>query len=265
MSPSKNSEREAREARERLRRYNARQSVHDASVARRKRDNWFAIGAIVVVAALATVAQLFYFNGGPGTPTPEPTASSTPAPTETPAAGANVGNVPDPGLAENRVWTGAITLNNVALGIQLDGATAPQAVSSLIQDSQSGYFDGKTCHRLLSSESAGLLQCGSLTGDGSPDPAYAFGPIENAPADGLYPAGTIAMARVGDNAFSNDHQLFIVFSDATLPNDTAGGYTVVGQVTSGLEDLKTQITDAGVADDKGTPVTPTTITSFTIQ
>lgn len=265
MSPSKNSEREAREARERLRRYNARQSVHDASVARRKRDNWFAIGAIVVVAALATVAQLFYFNGGPGTPTPEPTASSTPSPTDTPAAGQNVGDVPDPSLAENRVWTGAITLNNVALGIQLDGATAPQAVSSLIQDSRNGYFDGKTCHRLVTGESAALLQCGSQNGDGASDPTYSFGPIENAPVDGLYPAGTIAMAR-GADAYSNGRQFFIVFGDTTLPGDT-GGYTVVGQVTSGLDDLKTQITDAGESegDGDGPPVTPTTITSFTIQ
>jgi len=267
VSPSKNSEREAREARERLRRYNARQSVFDASVARRKRDNWFAIGAIVVVAALATVAQLFYFNGGPGTPTAEPTSSATPSPTDTPAAGTNVGNVPDPSVAEGRVWTGELGLNSVVLGVELDGAAAPQAVASLIQDSQSGYFVGKTCHRLVSGEGAGLLQCGSLAGDGAPDPTYGFGPIENAPADNFYPAGTIAMARLGEDAFSNGRQFFIVFSDTTIPSDTAGGYSVVGQVTSGLDDLKTQITDAGVEGGAGdgAPVTPTTITSFTIQ
>jgi len=267
VSPSKNSEREAREARERLRRYNARQSVHDASIARRKRDNWFAIGAIVVVAALATVAQLFYFNGGPGTPTAEPSSSATPTPTDAPEAGQNVGDVPDPSLAENRAWTGEITLNNVALGIQLDGATAPQAVSSLIEDSRSGYFTGKSCHRLVSSETAGLLQCGSLNGDGAPDPTYGFGPIENAPVDNFYPAGTIAMARLGEDAFSNGRQFFIVFNDTSIPSDSAGGYTVVGQVTSGLDDLKTQITDAGVVDGQsdGAPATPTTITSFTIQ
>lgn len=265
MSPSKNSEREAREARERLRRYNARQSVHDAGVSRRKRDNWFAIGAVVVVAALATVAQLFYFNGGPGTPTAEPTPSATP--TETAAAGENVGDVPDPSLAESRVWTGELGLNNVVLGIELDGAAAPQAVSSLIADSQSGYFDGKTCHRLVSGEGAGLLQCGSLLGDGAPDLEYSYGPIENAPADNFYPAGTIAMARLGEDGFSNGRQFFIVFKDTTIPSDSAGGYTVVGQVTSGLDDLATQITDAGVVDGAGdgAPVTPTTITRFTIQ
>lgn len=265
MSPSKNSEREAREVRERLRRYNARQSVHEASIARRKRDNWFAIGAIVVVAALATVAQLFYFNGGPGTPTPEPTPTA--APSDAPVTGQNVGDVPDPALAENRVWTGELALNEVVLGIQLDGSTAPQAVSSLIQDATTESLIGKSCHRLVAGASANLLQCGSLNGDGAPDPSYSFGPIENAPADKLYPAGTIAMARVGEDAFSNGRQFFVILNDTTLPGDTAGGYTVVGQVTSGLDALKTQITDAGVqgGEGDGAPVIPTTITRFTIQ
>src|SRR3982751_3950113 len=70
VAPSKNTEREAREARDRLRRYNARQEVHSTQVKRRKRDNLFGIGAVVVIAALATVTQIFYFNGGPGTPSP---------------------------------------------------------------------------------------------------------------------------------------------------------------------------------------------------
>jgi peptidyl-prolyl cis-trans isomerase B (cyclophilin B) len=264
--PSSRREREAREAKERQKRYVARQQVHEHKTARRKRDNLVAAGALVVVATLATVAQLFYFADGPGapTPTPTPTASADPQ-----AEGQNVGNIPAPELAENRVWTGELVLNeNVALGIELDGASAPQAVSVLLQEAQAGYYDGKTCHRLVRGDTAGLLQCGSPDGTGASDPEFAFGPIENAPEDDVYPAGTIAMAR-GPEAFSQGKQFFVVFQDTQLPADAAGGYTVVGSVTSGLDALVSEIADGGVdpaaGGEDGPPAVPTTITRITIS
>ncbi len=262
MASSKSTEREAREARERLRRYNARQAVHENQQSRRKRDNITAVGALVVVAALATVLQLFYFNGGPGTPSPEPSASEAPPVAE----GQNVGDVPDAGFAEGKAYTGTLVLNDVTLGITLDAALAPQAVSSLLADSLTGFYPGKTCHRLVTG-TASLIQCGSVDGTGATDPTYSYGPIENAPIDGVYPAGTIAMARAGGDAYSNGRQFFIVYQDTTLPGDAAGGYTVVGSVTSGLDGLIAQIAAAGTADGSsdGPPLIPTTITSFTIQ
>ena len=265
MAASKNTEREAREARERLRRYNARQAVHAHQVTRRKRDNLFAIGAVVVVAALATVGQLFYFNGGPGTPTPVPSASAS-AEAETPA-GTNVGAVPDPSVAEGRTWNGAMTLNDVALDFTLDGALAPQAVASFVQSAQDGYYVGTTCHRLVTSDSANLLQCGSYDGTGATDPSYSFGPIENAPEGDVYPAGTIAMARQGLNGSSMGSQFFIVYEDTTIGSDTAGGYTVLGTVTSGLDELKAGVVDAGTADGSadGKPAIPVTIGSIAVQ
>ena len=264
MAASKNTEREAREARERLRRYNARQTVHAQQITRRKRDNLVAIGAVVIVAALATTAQLFYFNGGPGTPTPTPSASPS-ADGQSPQT--NVGNVPDPSLAEGRDWTGEMSLNDVPLGITLNGALAPQAVASFVASVQSGYYIGTTCHRLVVSESANLLQCGSADGTGATDPSYSFGPIENAAVGGLCPTASLAMARASNDAYSNGRQFFIVLSDTTLPDDSAGGYTVFGTVTSGLDQLIAQITSAGVAGGAtdGAPVVPTSITALTIQ
>jgi peptidyl-prolyl cis-trans isomerase B (cyclophilin B) len=263
VAASKNSEREAREARERLRRYNARQAVHENQLKRRKRDNWYAVGVLAIVASAAAVLQIFYFTGGPGTPTPVPSSSET-AP---PVAGENVGNVPEPGFAQGKSYTGTLGLNDIQLGITLDGALAPQAVSSLLADSLSGYYVGKTCHRLVTGATVGLIQCGSLDGTGATDPSYSFGPVENAPADGIYPAGTIAMARGSNDAFSFGRQFFIVFQDSELPNDSAGGYSVVGTVTSGLDSLMSQITNAGTStgSSDGPPLVPTTISSFTIQ
>lgn len=265
VARSKNAEREAREARERLRRFNARQGLHEAQVRRRRRDNWVAIVGVLVVAVLATVTQVVYFTAGPGMPVPEPSASTSPSP----AAGQNVGDIPDPSLAENRTWTGTLTLNAVPLGIELDGTAAPQAVAAFVQEVKDGYFTGKSCHRLTDG-AVKLIQCGSLDGTGAGDPDYMFGPIENAPADNLYPAGTIAMARAGSNAYSQGHQFFIMYADGTIPSDSAGGYTVLGKVTSGLDDFVSKIADGGVTPgatdpSDGAPVIPTTITSVTIH
>lgn len=263
MAASKNNEREAREARDRLRRYNARQSVHSEQVKRRKRDNLLAVGAVVIIAALAAVTQIFYFNGGPGTPSAAPSASASAAA----QAGTNVGNVPNPSFAEGKAWTGTMTLNAVALGFTLDGAAAPQAVSSFLASVTANYYVGKTCHRIVASTSATLIQCGSLDGTGATDPSYSFGPVENSGANGIYPAGTIAMARASGNAYSNGRQFFIVTKDATLPDDAVGGYTIIGHVTSGLDGLAGQITNAGTANasSDGPPLIPTKITALTIN
>ncbi len=262
MSPSKNAEREARAARERLRRYTARQSVHESQVRRRRRDNILAFAGVVVVAALATFTQIVYFTAGPGAPLPEPSATSSPDVT----TGQNIGDIPDPATAEARAWDGTLTLNDIPLGIELDGAAAPQAVASFVQEVADGYFIDKSCHRLTTGP-AYLIQCGSLDGAGTGDPDYMFGPIENAPADDVYPAGTIALARAGGAAYSQGHQFFIMLQDGTIPRDAAGGYTVFGKVTSGLDALIAGVADAGTEDGSadGRPAVPTTITAVTVQ
>jgi peptidyl-prolyl cis-trans isomerase B (cyclophilin B) len=257
-------DRQAREERARLRTYQARQEVHVRRQRRRTRDNVIAVIALVVVLALAIGAQLLYFSGGPGTPEAEPTA--TPTPTATPPAGENQGDVPSADIAEDRTWTGTLTLNDIPLGIELDGAAAPQAVSSEISLIQSGFYDGTSCHR-LTRENIWVLQCGDPVGDGTGGPGYSYGPVENAPADNVYPAGTIAMARQQQNGYSQGSQFFIVYEDTTLSPDQAGGYTVVGRVTSGLDELTSGVTDAGTVDGgtDGAPAVPVTITGFTIE
>lgn len=239
--------------------------MHAHQNTRRLRDNVIAVAGVVLIAGLAAATQIFYFSAGPGAPTPAPSASASDAP-----AGTNVG-APDPTLSEYRAWTGELVLNDdITLGIELDGLKAPQATAGFVRDAEDGYFEGKTCHRLADSDGFAFLQCGSLDGTGAGDPGYSFGPIENAPADNIYPAGTIAMARAGNDAYSNGHQFFIVTADTTLGADSAGGYTIVGHVTSGLQDLIDEVTSQGIAEVgsdglTGTPVVPTTITKVTLQ
>jgi peptidyl-prolyl cis-trans isomerase B (cyclophilin B) len=269
VAPSKNTEREAREARDRLRRYNARQTVHTHQVKRRTRDNVFALVGLVVIAALATVTQIYYFSAGPGMPKAAPSAS--PSASASAAAGKNVGAVPPATLAENRTWTGTLTLNKVALGISLDGAKAPQAVSSVVNDIQTKFLDGKACWRLTNSPGFDVLQCGGSSGTDTGGAAYSFGPIENAPTTTTYPAGSIVMAGTGQ-AYGQGHQFFITYKTTTIPAPTGlAGYSIIGHVTSGLPSLISNITSKGInpvggnSKNDGPPKVKTTITSVTIK
>jgi peptidyl-prolyl cis-trans isomerase B (cyclophilin B) len=270
VAPSKNTEREAREARDRLRRYNARQAVHTHQSKRRVRDNVLALVGLVVVATLATLTQIYYFSAGPGKPVA--TASATPTPTA--AAGKNIGNVPSPRVAQARTWTGTLTLNSVRLGISLDGKAAPQSVASFVTDVKDKYFDGLLCWRLTNSANFYVLQCGTSSPTGQDETAYSFGPLENTPSTNVYPAGSIVEARTSDNAYGQGHQFFITYKDTTIPADSAGGYSIFGHVTSGVAALNSQITSKGIAPPSaggttstsdGPPKVTTKITSVTIK
>lgn len=268
------SSKKTKEDRRRKREYEARVVVHERAVTRAKRDNVVALVALAVVAVVATLAQIFFFTGGPGSvaaSTEQPVASepsaTTPVDQTGPPVQTNAAEVPSPEIAQGRTWAGTMTFNEtLQLGIELDGAAAPQAVSNMIALNEQSYYDGTSCHR-LTTQGLFVLQCGDPEGTGRGGPGYSWGPVENAPADGVYPAGTIAMARVGNDAYSMGSQFFIVYEDTTLPADSAGGYTVMGKVTSGLDELKTQIVDQGVAGGAGDgpPVAPAVITGIVLQ
>jgi len=143
---------------------------------------------------------------------------------------------------------------------------APQAVASFVQLAEDGFFDGTSCHR-LTTDGIFVLQCGDPTGTGTGGPDYRFGPIENAPADDVYEEGVLAMARQGGNGSSMGSQFFIVYEESSIPSDAAGGYTVFGRITSGLDELVDQVVSAGVeggATD-GRPAAPTLVTSVVVE
>ncbi|MBT0995013.1 peptidylprolyl isomerase [Cellulomonas sp. DKR-3] len=257
------------------RRYEKWQVRHAEALRRRRQQRIVAgavVGALVVVIG---VVALVVANGDDETPTtagetgsPAATAGAGPdaTPGATPGAVAtNSADVPDPALAEDRTWTGDIALDSGDVGIELDGAAAPQAVANFVTLAQDGYFDDTKCHRLVT-EGIYVLQCGDPDGTGTGGPGYTWGPIENAPADDVYPAGTIAMARVGNDGASMGSQFFIVYQDSTIPSDSAGGYTVFGHVTSGL-DVVEAIADAGTKDVGGitAPVSDVIIEGVKIQ
>ncbi len=265
------SSRSAREARRRIQQMEGKRELRREQDKRRKRDNIVATGAGTAAVALALVLQLTVFAGNPTeaefaaaqAELASPTASATPT-----AEPSNAANIPDPASAAGQIFTGELQLNAGTLGVELDGTAAPQAAAVFKSLADENFYSGKTCHRLTTAEAFAVLQCGSNDGTGGSDPAYTWGPLENTPPDNTYPAGTIAVARTSGNAFGNGTQFFIVYKDTVIPADAAGGYSVVGKVTSGL-DVVTGIAAAGLkAGDNATdgePAEPVTIDSFSLK
>lgn len=174
------------------------------------------------------------------TATPDPVATSTNDPIVTEEGWGASSTPPPSSLAEDRTWTVTLETNQGDIVLELDGEAAPQAVSSFLALAGDDYFDSSECHRLTTS-GIYVLQCGDPLGTGQGGPSYRFGPIENAPSDDQYPAGTLAMARVSASAVgaeaaanSMGSQFFIVYEDSQIPSDEAGGYSVFGRVVEGL-------------------------------
>ncbi len=184
-----------------------------------------------------------------------PPAVSNPPQTNTP---------PDPGLAESSTWEATLHTTCGDIRLQLDGQAAPQTVASFISLARSSYWKDSPCHRLTTAATGiFVLQCGDPTGSGSGSPGYGFG-IENAPADGQYPRGTLAMAR-GQDPNSNGGQFFIVYKDTQLPTG-GGGYTIFGKVSEGMQ-IVDAIVNQGVEDKQsdGAPFQPISILSVDVE
>ncbi len=251
------SKRERENARKRQAKWEERQAR-----ARERRRRVFTIVALVAALALVGGGSLVAGLAGSGAPETAETPAADGCPAGATAARTG-GSLPNPSAAEDRTWTATLDLCvdgvQSEVVVELDGAKAPQAVASFVSLARQGYFDGTQCHRLTTT-GIYVLQCGDPTATGTGGPGYQFGPIENAPKDGVYPAGTLAMARRGNDAESMGSQFFLVYQESTIPSDTAGGYTVFGTVTSGL-DVVQAVADAGTADGApdGSPVNPVII------
>jgi len=255
------------------RRYEQFQAKIAARQARRqRRQRIVALLAIVVVlVGFGAFGVISLQSKDAPTPTGNVTTSistsSTASPASTPSPGATKSSAlaPPPSLAEHRTWAATITTNKGVITASLDGAAAPQAVSTFIYLAKQGFFNNTTCHRVVT---AGIyvLQCGSPDGTGSGGPGFTFGPVENAPTDDQYPAGTLAMARVGGDAYSMGSQFFFVYKDSQIVSDSAGGYTIFGKITDGLAILEA-IGAAGTSDGTtdGTPAEPVTISEVSVE
>jgi peptidyl-prolyl cis-trans isomerase B (cyclophilin B) len=229
---------------------------------------------VVVLAVLAVVAgfvflatQLKHDATPAAAPSPSTTSTSSASPTvagctSPPAPPSAVKKVakPDRATAAGKTFTAVVTTNCGDITLQLDGAKAPQTVASFVGLAKAGYFADSPCHRITKVADPSplfVLQCGDPLGGTGTGPGYSYG-IENAPKDGKYPRGSLAMARTSDPN-SNADQFFIVYKDTDLSSVPAG-YSIFGTVTGGM-DIVDRIAAAGVSGGAtdGAPAAPISI------
>ena len=123
----------------------------------------------------------------------------------------------------------------VTLGIELDGALAPQGVASFVTSVQEDYYTAYDVSPSRSVRDCWLASVWLSRRNRSVGPDVQLWTDRECAGRRNLPRGTIAIARAGNDAYSNGRQFFIVFEESTLPADNAGGYTVIGRVTSGLD------------------------------
>lgn len=221
-----------------------------------------AVGALTLTGCATGQAT---FQGASGTTSaPSATGLECAEPPALPAAvpSFSQSDLPAPAPTDPSTVTATMATTCGDIVLELDASAAPQTVASFEFLAAEGYWDDSPCHRLTTS-GIFVLQCGDPTGSGRSNPGYGYG-IENAPADGLYPPGTLAMARTQDPN-SNGGQFFIVWDDTQLPTD-GGGYSVFGRVTEGLdivEAVAAQGGAGGAAD--GAPAQPISILSVEVD
>ncbi|WAC89627.1 peptidylprolyl isomerase [Mycobacterium sp. Aquia_213] len=157
------------------------------------------------------------------------------------------------------------------IGLMLANNESPCTVNSFASLIGQKYFDNTKCHRLTTSETLGVLQCGDPKGDGTGGPGYQF--VNEYPTDQyppndpklrepvLYPRGTLAMANAGPG--TNGSQFFMVYKDSQLPPQ----YTVFGTIQPDGLAVLDKIAKAGIngGGEDGAPTSEVTIKSILLD
>jgi peptidyl-prolyl cis-trans isomerase B (cyclophilin B) len=259
-----------------------RQLERRAAKARRRRILTIVgstVGAVVVIGAVVATVILTNKDKHTDTASASTTTSATSAAPQPPSAPGQLppfvapanlgGNCQYPASQEkaskpnNPPRTGKVptdpaqvsasmSTNQGNIGLMLDNAKSPCTVNSFASLAQQGFFNDTPCHRLTTSETLSVLQCGDPTGQGTGGPGYQFDneyPTDQFQPDDpklqepvTYPRGTLAMANAGPG--TNGSQFFLVYKDSKLPPN----YTVFGTIDqTGLATLD-KIAAAGTAD-----------------
>lgn len=170
------------------------------------------------------------------------------------AAAFAVGLLTTPVLAqsgdpENTLY---LELESGRVTIELAPDLAPNHVARIKELAREGFYDGIVFHRVIDGF---MAQTGDPTGTGMGGSGQE---LDAEFSDAPFERGTVGMARAQDPD-SADSQFFICFAPASFLN---GQYTVVGQVTEGMD-----LVDAITRVDPQNPdssVTPDRIVSMRV-
>ncbi|NUR27890.1 MAG: peptidylprolyl isomerase [Catenulispora sp.] len=234
-----------------------------------------AVVLALAVAGLGTAWLLGAFDKKV-TPTPQAQCAWTTQSTEANADLKDVGQPGTSGLPDTGTGVMSVALNTGTVQVTLDRAGSPCAAASLAYLASKNYYDNTPCFSLTHSAADGYaLTCGDHTGKGTGGPTYTFyneqvapmasaapsasakasatpaaTPSANPPTYAFFKAGTVVM-----NPSVSGSQFMIFYKDSTLDTSTHN-YSVVGQVTSGLEAVDTIAKAGTVNNDAGANVKP---------
>jgi len=206
---------------------NSKRQARLARQAARARRNALIRNIAIGVAALVVIVIAIVWIA-----THQPASAAASQPSTGGATPALVGtktyaSAPPMTIDKTKQYFATVTMaNGGQFVIQLYPDKAPIAVNSFVFLANQGYFNGVTFHRVLSGF---MAQGGDPAGTGGGGPGYTFANEAN---DLTFDkAGVVAMANTG-LPNSNGSQFFITFAPQAYLN---GGYTIFGQVTSGMD------------------------------
>jgi cyclophilin family peptidyl-prolyl cis-trans isomerase len=188
----------------------------------------FRIGAIAVIVLVVAAIVILVVRSLPRSPQTTQTAQSTQASGQVPAlvGTKQYASAPPMLIDKNKQYTATVKMaKGGEFVLQLYPDKAPITVNSFVFLARQGYFDGTTFHRVLEGF---MAQGGDPTGTGGGGPGYQF---VNENSDLKFDkAGVVAMANSGPD--TNGSQFFITFGPQPSLD---GGYTIFGQVISGMD------------------------------
>ena len=191
----------------------------------------------------------------PVAPKPDTTAKLQPAPA------ANMRDITQAPPLMKFKGTPYLTIKVKDMGtirMKLNAKAAPKNVSNVYQLARAGFYDGLIFHRIVPGF---VIQGGDPTGTGAGGPSYTV------PGEFTlkHKRGSAAMARTGDNVnptrASSSCQFYVCLQD--LPQLDAGGYTVIGEVVSGMSVVDAIAKVERDARDK--PLKPVVMESVTAE
>lgn len=246
-----------------------RQLARQAEQQRRSRQirAGLAVGLAVVLAGLGTAWLLGAFDKKE-TPTAQTQCEWTKQDVAANPDLADKGTPVASGLPDTGTATMTMALGTGTVQVALDRAGATCGAASLRYLADQNYYNNTTCFSLTHTDADGYaLTCGDHTGKGTGGAAYTFFAEQPAPeatatpaasasasaaatTKRFYKAGTVVM----DPAVSGS-QFLIFYKDSTV-DATLHNYSVVGEVTTGLQTVDAIARAGTVKNDQGADVKP---------
>jgi cyclophilin family peptidyl-prolyl cis-trans isomerase len=203
-------------------------------------------------------------NAGPAGSAPTSAAAS---PESVTGVVACPGEQPPP-LPAGSTRTVTIQTGKGTIAIKVEASLAPIATGNFVALAQCGFYNNVVFHRLVPGfviqsgdgqfGRATNLDTGSV---GQGGPGYT---IADEPVVGDYVRGAVAMART-PAAHSQGSQFFICLVDLTGRLDKAGGYAILGHVTSGMDAVDAIAAEPNRGDSFGNlAVKPEPMTAVTV-